>query len=51
VKAGIFNRSVKAMKEFEKKYQKNANKIKKIVVNKSYLDETNEFVYIPAYLL
>ena len=51
VKAGTFNRPIKAMKEFEKKYMKNANKIKKIVVNKSHVDEINDFVYLPAYLL
>jgi len=50
VKAGAFNRPVKAMKEFEKKYRKDVNKIKKIVVNKSHVDETNDFVYVPAYL-
>ena len=39
------------MKEFEKKYRKNAKKIKKVVVNKSHVDEVNGFVYMPAYLL
>ena len=51
VKAGMFNRPIKAMKEFEKKYRKNAKKIKKVVVNKSHVDEVNGFVYMPAYLL
>ncbi len=50
VKAGDFNRPVKAMKEFEKKYRKSAEKINKIIVNKSHIEETKEFVYIPAYL-
>jgi hypothetical protein len=51
VKSGAFNRPIKAMKEFEKKYQKTTGKIKKIVVNKSHLNETHVFVYVPAYLL
>lgn len=51
VKAGIFNRPVKAMKEFEKKYRTNRDKINKIVVNKSHIDEINDFIYVPAYLL
>lgn len=51
VKAGTFNRPVKAMKEFEKKYRKTGGQIKKLVVNKSHIDETPDFVYVPAYLL
>ncbi len=51
VKAGSFNRPVKAMKEFDKKYRKDINTIRKIIVNKSYMGETDEFVYLPAYLL
>lgn len=50
VKAGAFNRPIKAMKEFEKKYRKNAEKINKIIINKSHIDETSDFIYIPAYL-
>jgi hypothetical protein len=46
-----FNRPVKAMKEFEKKYRKTGGQIKKLIVNKSHIDETPDFVYVPAYLL
>ncbi len=51
VKAGVFNRPIRAMTEFEKKYQDNSFKIKKIVVNKSYIEQTGNLNFIPAYLL
>ncbi len=51
VKAGAFNRPVRAMKEFEKKYQNKSTNVQKIVVNKSYINENDEFIFIPAYLL
>lgn len=50
VKAGAFNRPIKAMSEFEKKYRKSTNKMKKIIVNKSHSDETDDYTYVPGYL-
>lgn len=51
VKAGAFNRPARAMKEFEKKYQDKSINIQKIIVNKSYINEHDDFIFIPAYLL
>ena len=51
VKAGSFNRPIKAMKEFEKKYRHKGHAIQKVIANQSYLAKTTDFLFIPAYLL
>ncbi len=50
VKSGNFNRPVKAMKEFQKKYSGQCNHIKKYVVNRSKIKIDPDFHFIPAYL-
>lgn len=51
VKSGHFNKPVKAMKEFEKKYQTDKLNISKYIINQSETKTNREYVYLPAYLL
>ena len=51
VKAGTFDRPVKAMSAFEKKYQRQFAGISKTVVNRSCLARKNGFRFLPAWLL
>ena len=51
VKAGVFDRPVKAMSAFEKKYQRQFAGISKTVVNRSCLARKKGFCFLPAWLL
>ena len=50
VKSGMYNKTPKALHEFEKKYDKTFNTIKKFVINKQYFSLKNSTQFIPVYL-
>ena len=51
VKSYTFKKIPKAMVEFEKKYQNEFDKIKKIVINKNFFDIKDEVMFIPIFLV
>ncbi len=51
VKSSTYKKIPKAMIEFEKKYKDEFNGIKKVIVNRDYLEISGDILFIPAFLL